>query len=130
MRPWIVVKGQRGDHPHPCELAARPAGKAGQESGLTGQPAKGNQMALRTTLTLEVGAPTSARGPASTATTVWCGAVHTTILPKDKHRAYEELRSGGAGVVFRNRDSHSTPGRPASEGPQLRFKFVTTLRVR
>lgn len=54
-------------------------------------------------------------------------AVHTAILPKDKHRAFEELRSSGAeGVVFKDSNSHYTPGRPASGGAQLKFKFVTT----
>jgi bifunctional non-homologous end joining protein LigD len=54
-------------------------------------------------------------------------AIHTAILPEDKQRAFEELRSGGAeGVVFKDANSHYTAGRPASGGAQLKFKFVTT----
>jgi len=54
-------------------------------------------------------------------------AVHAAILPADKQRAFDELRSGGAeGVVFKDGNSHYTPGRPASGGAQLKFKFVTT----
>ncbi len=40
---------------------------------------------------------------------------------------YEELRSTGAeGIVFKDINAPYTPGRPASGGTQLKFKFVET----
>jgi bifunctional non-homologous end joining protein LigD len=57
-------------------------------------------------------------------------AVHTAILPADKQRAFDELRSGGAeGVVFKDANSHYIGGRPTYGGAQLKFKFVPRLRL-
>jgi bifunctional non-homologous end joining protein LigD len=54
-------------------------------------------------------------------------AVHTAILPEDKRRVFDKLRTDGAeGVVFKDSNSHYTAGRPASGGGQLKFKFVAT----
>jgi bifunctional non-homologous end joining protein LigD len=51
--------------------------------------------------------------------------VSTAIDPNDKLETFEELKeSGGEGVVFKDIDAPFTPGRPASGGPQLKFKFV------
>jgi bifunctional non-homologous end joining protein LigD len=53
--------------------------------------------------------------------------VNTAFEPKCKEDMFQTLRRGGAeGVVFKDGDSHSNPGRPASGGPQLKFKFVTS----
>ncbi len=53
--------------------------------------------------------------------------VETHVDPKDKKTTFDTLREGGAeGVVFKDGNSHITSGRPASGGPQLKFKFVTT----
>jgi len=53
--------------------------------------------------------------------------VRTVVEPDEKQALFESLRAGGAeGVVFKDRDSCYTPGRPNSGGFQLKFKFVTT----
>ena len=53
--------------------------------------------------------------------------VSTVVEPKDKQAMFDTLRSTGAeGVVFKDMDSHFKPGRPNSDGPHLKFKFVTT----
>ena len=45
----------------------------------------------------------------------------------EKTDAFERLKSKNAeGVVFKLTDAPYTPGRPASAGPQLKFKFVAT----
>ena len=45
----------------------------------------------------------------------------------EKHADFSRLKADKAeGVVFKNADAPYTPGRPASGGPQLKFKFVTT----
>jgi bifunctional non-homologous end joining protein LigD len=51
--------------------------------------------------------------------------VRTTSTPRHKPAALEAIRkSGGEGVVFKDMDAPFAPGRPASGGPQLKFKFV------
>ncbi len=53
--------------------------------------------------------------------------VDTAFNPEEKAEMFDSLRQRGAeGVVFKDENSHITPGRPASGGPQLKFKFVTT----
>ena len=53
--------------------------------------------------------------------------VSTAIDPHDKVETYEELRAAGVeGVVFKDINAPYSPGRPASGGPQLKFKFVET----
>ena len=53
--------------------------------------------------------------------------VRTFVEPDEKQDHFDSLRAGGAeGVVFKDRDSYYTPGRPNSGGFQLKFKFVTT----
>ncbi|MEI7911839.1 MAG: WGR domain-containing protein [Verrucomicrobiota bacterium] len=51
--------------------------------------------------------------------------VSTAVEPNDKLETFEELRqSNREGVVFKNVDAPYSPGRPASGGPQLKYKFV------
>ena len=51
--------------------------------------------------------------------------VVTATDPNDKLETFEELKeSGGEGVVFKDMDAPYSPGRPNSDGPQLKFKFV------
>ena len=51
--------------------------------------------------------------------------VSAAIDPGDKLQIYEELRSGNReGVVFKDIDAPFTPGKPASGGAQLKYKFV------
>ncbi len=53
--------------------------------------------------------------------------VSTTVEPKEKLAMFQRLRAAGAeGVVFKDTDAVFSPGRPASGGAQLKFKFVTT----
>lgn len=53
--------------------------------------------------------------------------VSTAVDPDEKQAAFNRLLSGGAeGVVFKDRDALFSPGRPASGGAQLKFKFVNT----
>ena len=53
--------------------------------------------------------------------------VSAAIDPDAKVETYEDLRSQGAeGVVFKDTNAPYTPDRPASGGPQLKFKFVET----
>ncbi len=53
--------------------------------------------------------------------------VETFALATDKRAAFERLKRANAeGVVFKNPAAPYTPGRPASGGPQLKYKFVTT----
>ena len=56
--------------------------------------------------------------------------VETYALATDKRTAFERLKRANAeGVVFKNPSAPYTPGRPASGGPQLKFKFVATATV-
>jgi len=52
----------------------------------------------------------------------------TTVLdPADKHEIFNTLRQTGAeGVVIKHLDAAFQPGRPASGGSQLKYKFVET----
>jgi bifunctional non-homologous end joining protein LigD len=53
--------------------------------------------------------------------------VSTSIDLDDKVAAYEELRHlNSEGIVFKEIDAPHTPGRPASGGSQLKYKFVET----
>ncbi len=53
--------------------------------------------------------------------------VETYTLTADKRAAFERLtRANTEGVVFKNPNAPYTAGRPASGGPQLKFKFVAT----
>ena len=53
--------------------------------------------------------------------------VETAILPKVKQELYNRLRlQEQEGVVFKEVNAVVTPGRPASGGPQLKYKFVET----
>jgi bifunctional non-homologous end joining protein LigD len=53
--------------------------------------------------------------------------VETYVLATDKRAAFERLnRANTEGVVFKNPSAPYTPGRPASGGAQLKFKFVAT----
>ncbi len=53
--------------------------------------------------------------------------VSTVIDPADKEATFQTLRITGAeGVVFKDGDAPYTPGRPASGGTQLKFKFVAS----
>jgi bifunctional non-homologous end joining protein LigD len=53
--------------------------------------------------------------------------VSTVTEPDDKKVLYRTLLMTGAeGVVFKNQDAAYTSGRPASGGPQLKFKFVAS----
>jgi bifunctional non-homologous end joining protein LigD len=54
-------------------------------------------------------------------------SVSTAIDPDDKLESFEELRiTNREGVVFKDIKAPSSPGRPNSRGPQLKFKFVET----
>ncbi|MDF2695387.1 MAG: cdc9 [Labilithrix sp.] len=49
---------------------------------------------------------------------------------KDKRALFEKLSAARAeGIVFKRRDAPYTPGRPASGGTQLKYKFVKTCDV-
>jgi bifunctional non-homologous end joining protein LigD len=51
----------------------------------------------------------------------------TSFTAKQKHQMFEDLKkANGEGVVFKQIDAPYTAGRPATGGPQLKFKFVTT----
>ena len=51
--------------------------------------------------------------------------VATTVDPSDKRRMFENCRdTRREGVVLKDRHAPFTPGRPASGGPQLKYKFV------
>ena len=51
----------------------------------------------------------------------------TYMCPADKKPAFDRIRSRDAeGVVFKNVDAPYTPGRPASGGTQIKFKFHET----
>jgi bifunctional non-homologous end joining protein LigD len=53
--------------------------------------------------------------------------VSTPVDPNDKVEIYEELRATNReGAVFKDINAPYSPGRPASGGPQLKFKFVET----
>ena len=53
--------------------------------------------------------------------------VSTAIDPDDKVATYRELRHANReGVVFKDIDAPYSPGRPASGGSQLKYKFVET----
>ena len=54
--------------------------------------------------------------------------VETAFSTKQKTALWERLRrENREGIVFKRLDAPYTPGRPNSGGPQLKFKFVTTL---
>lgn len=51
----------------------------------------------------------------------------TATTPGAKRSLYDTMQQRGAeGVVFKDRESPYRPGRPASGGPHLKFKFVTS----
>ena len=53
--------------------------------------------------------------------------VSTTSIPAAKRALLERLRpENREGIVFKNHDAPYTPGRPASGGTQLKFKFHET----
>lgn len=53
--------------------------------------------------------------------------VYTAWSEKDKRELYRKLKLENAeGIVFKNILAHYTPGRPASGGSQVKFKFVAT----
>lgn len=53
--------------------------------------------------------------------------VGTVIDSDDKIATFRDLRkSNREGVVFKDVDAHYSPGRPASGGSQLKYKFVET----
>jgi bifunctional non-homologous end joining protein LigD len=54
-------------------------------------------------------------------------AVETVCLPTAKRERFERLRAEGReGAVFKDLHAPYTPGRPASGGAQLKFKFYET----
>jgi bifunctional non-homologous end joining protein LigD len=56
--------------------------------------------------------------------------VYTAYERKDKIKFLARLRKENAeGVVFKQLDAHYTPGRPASGGSQVKFKFYATASV-
>lgn len=61
------------------------------------------------------------------------GAVH--VLPvavgkRAKQRLHDKLRAANAeGLIFKHREAPYTPGRPASGGPQRKYKFVKSADV-
>lgn len=53
--------------------------------------------------------------------------VETACQLRDKKALFDRLRQQQReGVVFKHMTAHYTPGRPASGGPQLKFKFCET----
>lgn len=53
--------------------------------------------------------------------------VHTVFLHQQKAALFHQLKTSGAeGVVFKHTDAPCVPGRPASGGSQLKFKFSAT----
>ena len=53
--------------------------------------------------------------------------VETAFLPKQKREMFARLKDANAeGVVFKHTDAPYIAGRPASGGPQLKYKFVET----
>ena len=53
--------------------------------------------------------------------------VRTFVESKEKQEEFNRLLQAGVeGVVFKDRDAWFNPGRPASGGSQLKFKFVAT----
>lgn len=56
--------------------------------------------------------------------------VYTAWTETTKRNLYNELKDAGEeGIVFKHKDAHFTPGRPASGGSHLKFKFVDTASV-
>jgi len=54
--------------------------------------------------------------------------VQTAFSTQQKTELYQRLRrENREGIVFKRLDAPYVPGRPNSGGPQLKFKFVTTL---
>jgi bifunctional non-homologous end joining protein LigD len=54
-------------------------------------------------------------------------AIETVCLPAAKRERFERLRAEGReGAVFKNLHAPYTPGRPASGGAQLKYKFYET----
>ena len=55
---------------------------------------------------------------------------HTAFDKKDKVLWLRKFKAGKSeGVVFKQLDAHYTPGRPASGGSQVKFKFYATASV-
>lgn len=56
--------------------------------------------------------------------------VPTAWTENDKRNLYKKLKKNNSeGIVFKNIHAHYTPGRPASGGAQLKFKFCATASV-
>lgn len=56
--------------------------------------------------------------------------VPLSTVTEDKHRTFAEVRDrNGEGVVFKHLASVYSPGRPASGGTQLKFKFQASATV-
>lgn len=56
--------------------------------------------------------------------------VETAFTEEEKRALYKKLlKENAEGVVFKHLDAHYTPGRPASGGAQVKFKFVATCSV-
>jgi bifunctional non-homologous end joining protein LigD len=56
--------------------------------------------------------------------------IHTSHGKKDKTLLLRRLKAQNAeGIVFKQLDAHYTPGRPASGGSQVKFKFYATASV-
>lgn len=57
-------------------------------------------------------------------------SVFTAWTEKEKRKLYADLKKANAeGIVFKNAIAHYTPGRPASGGAQVKFKFYATASV-
>ncbi len=56
--------------------------------------------------------------------------VPTAFLPKHKAEMFAQLQAANCeGVVFKRTDAPFVPGRPASGGPQLKYKFCETASL-
>ncbi len=57
-------------------------------------------------------------------------SVYTAFTEKEKRALYKKLvKNNAEGIVFKHVDAHYTPGRPASGGAQIKFKFCATCSV-